>query len=288
MRHLDRLMGMPRTTVLVAVVAAVFVPLTACSSGADPQDVSATSSTFTDDSTTPTTAAPNPSAVTRPSPGAVVSSDKVFNFVVPSGWNLTTNPDAVTYLSSALVAHDVAPTIVITRSKVSPAPALDKTLQMAMMQARQDGESVKRLPERSVGGEKAVAFTATSTEKNVAITRTYTMVAHERALYVVALTSAAADAGKQQSTLDSLLATLTWTKAGDGSSTASGTTPAAVATSTSTSTSPPSGSSSSSTSGTGGKPSSSTSASTASSTASSSAPSTNGTSKPTGSASTSR
>lgn len=271
---------MPRHAA-AALVAAVLVPLTACSSGANPNDVNATSSTFTNGSQTPTTAAPNPSAITTPSPGAVVSSDKVFNFVVPSGWNLTSNPKAVVYLSSATVEHDVASTIVITRSKVSPAPALDKTLQMSMMQARQDGKSVKRLPERTVGGEKAVAFTASSTEKNVELERTYTIVAHDRALYVIALTSAAADAKKQQQTLDTLLATLTWTKAGDKNSTATGTTPASVSTSTSTSAKPSSSSSGSSSASSSGQSSSSKASSTASSTSKPSSSS----SKPSGSTS---
>ena len=235
---------MPRH-VVAALTAAALVSLTACSSGADQKDVTPTSSTFTNGAQSPTTAAPNPNPVTSPSPGSVVSSDKVFNFVVPGGWNLSKNPKAVAYLSSATVSNNVAATIAVTRSKVSPAPALDKTVQMAMMQARQDGASVERLPERTVGGEKSVSFTAKSTEKNVDLQRTYTMVAHDKALYVITLTSAQADAKRDEATLASFLATLTWTKKGDKNSTASGTTPAPVATSTST---PPKPSSSSSTS----------------------------------------
>lgn len=256
---------MPRH-VVAALTAAVLVSLTACSSGADPKDVTPTSSTFTNGAQSPTTAAPNPNPVTSPSPGAVVSSDKVFNFVVPSGWNLSKKAQAVAYLSSATVAHNVAPTIAITRSKVSPAPTLDKTVQMAMMQARQDGASVERLPERTVGGEKSVAFTAKSTEKNVELQRTYTMVAHDKALYVITLTSAQADAKRDEATLTSFLAGLTWTKKGDKGSTASGTTPAPVPTSTSN---PP-------------KPSSSSSSTASSSSSSSKAPSSSG--KATGSA----
>lgn len=237
-----------RLSLAAAALTALTIPLTACSSGANPADLDAAPSTFTASNAAPRTAATNPNANTSPSPGAVVSDDKAFNFVVPQGWNLSKNPQAITYLSSATVAHDVAPTIVVTRSNVSPAPALEEALQMSMLQSRQDGDSVTRLPDGTIGNEKSVSFTASGKEKNVDITRTYTLVAHDKKMYVITLTSASADRSATDATLHALLASWTWTKAGDKDSTASGTTPAAVSTSTST---PPSSSSSSSSSTSG-------------------------------------
>ncbi|EFP59444.1 hypothetical protein HMPREF0321_0620 [Dermacoccus sp. Ellin185] len=215
--------------VAALVTATGFVALSACSSGADPKDVSATQTPFSASSSA-TTASSNPSAITSPSPGSVVSSDGAFNFVVPAGWNLTSQPKSVAYLSSSTLAHDVAPTIVVARSSVTPAPELAGTLRRASLQAKQSGASVAALPDRTVGGEKAVGFTATSTEKNVDLKRSYVMLAHDKVLYSVTLTGAKADAARDESALTALLASWSWTKKGDAGSTASGTTPAAVPT----------------------------------------------------------
>lgn len=216
----------------------VAVGLSACSSGANPADLRATASTFTAGWATPTTAVPNPSAVTSPKPSSVTSSDKVFNFVVPSGWNLSNKPKAITYLSSATQAHDVVPTIVVTKSGVQPAPALDETSELAMRQARQGGLTVDKLPDRTLGGERAVSFSTTGEEKNVKLLRTYVIVAHEKKLYTVALTAARADAATPARALDDLVASWTWTKSGDPRSTANGTTPASLPMTTSGSPSP--------------------------------------------------
>lgn len=215
--------------VAALVTATGLVALSACSSGADPKDVSATQTPFSASSSA-TTASSNPSAITSPSPGSVVSSDGAFNFVVPAGWNLTSQPKSVAYLSSSTLAHDVAPTIVVARSSVTPAPELAGTLRRASLQAKQSGASVAALPDRTVGGEKAVGFTATSTEKNVDLKRSYVMLAHDKVLYSVTLTGAKADAARDESALTALLASWSWTKKGDAGSTASGTTPAAVPT----------------------------------------------------------
>lgn len=215
--------------VAALVTATGLVALSACSSGADPKDVSATQTPFSASSSA-TTASSNPSAITSPSPGSVVSSDGAFNFVVPAGWNLTSQPKSVAYLSSSTLAHDVAPTIVVARSSVTPAPELEGTLRRASLQAKQSGASVAALPDRTVGGEKAVGFTATSTEKNVDLKRSYVMLAHDKVLYSVTLTGAKADAARDESALTALLASWSWTKKGDAGSTASGTTPAAVPT----------------------------------------------------------
>lgn len=246
---------MIRPAAAAAFVVALLT-LGACSSGADSADVAPTSSTFSA-SSSPTTAPPNPGANTSPSPGSVTSDDKMFNLVVPGGWNLTDHPQTVAYLSSATVAHDVAPTISVTRSSVTPAPSLDETVQMAMLEARADGAAVTRLPERAVGAEKAASFEARTQEKNVAITRTYTVVAHERTLYVITLTAATDDAAAASSTLNALLASWTWTKRGDAHSTADGTTPAAVKTTTSSSAAPSKGTTSPPTSAPSASPSSS-------------------------------
>lgn len=209
-----------------------------CSSGADSKDVAATASTFTGAPTETATSSGEPSSLaTRPSPGAVTSKDKSFNFVVPSGWNLTNNPKALAYLSSATMAHDVAPTIVVTLSDVKPAPDLDETVQMGMMQARQSGDSVTRTPNRSVGGAPSAGFQTEGTYKNVEVRRTYQIIKVGDKLYSVVLTAAKADAAAAANTLNGILASWTWSKAGDSDSTASGTTPAPVPSSTSSSSS---------------------------------------------------
>ena len=228
-RALRRSLRRAARGVAALVTATGLVALSACSSGADPKDVSATQTPFSASSSA-TTASSNPSAITSPSPGSVVSSDGTFNFVVPAGWNLTSQPKSVAYLSSSTLAHDVAPTIVVARSSVTPAPELEGTLRRASLQAKQSGASVAALPDRTVGGEKAVGFTATSTEKNVALKRSYVMLAHDKVLYSVTLTGAKADAARDESALTALLASWSWTKKGDAGSTASGTTPAAVPT----------------------------------------------------------
>ena len=228
-RALRRSLRRAACGVAALVTATGLVALSACSSGADPKDVSATQTPFSASSSA-TTASSNPSAITSPSPGSVVSSDGAFNFVVPAGWNLTSQPKSVAYLSSSTLAHDVAPTIVVARSSVTPAPELEGTLRRASLQAKQSGASVAALPDRTVGGEKAVGFTATSTEKNVALKRSYVMLAHDKVLYSVTLTGAKADAARDESALTALLASWSWTKKGDAGSTASGTTPAAVPT----------------------------------------------------------
>ncbi|QQY25590.1 hypothetical protein I6I76_05570 [Dermacoccus nishinomiyaensis] len=228
-RALRRSLRRAACGVAALVTATGLVALSACSSGADPKDVSATQTPFSASSSA-TTASSNPSAITSPSPGSVVSSDGAFNFVVPAGWNLTSQPKSVAYLSSSTLAHDVAPTIVVARSSVTPAPELAGTLRRASLQAKQSGASVAALPDRTVGGEKAVGFTATSTEKNVDLKRSYVMLAHDKVLYSVTLTGAKADAARDESALTALLASWSWTKKGDAGSTASGTTPAAVPT----------------------------------------------------------
>lgn len=214
------------------MLGAVLAMTSACSSGADPNDVDATATPF---SASSESSAPTGDAhvITSPSPGAVASKDGRFGFVVPNGWNLSSQPKALVYLSSATVAHDVAPTIVVTRSNVTPAPALADTLRLATMQARQDGQRVSAAPDRTVGGEPAVSFTAINEEKNVQLKRTYVMVVHEKALYFVTLTGAAADASRDESAFNALLASWTWTKRGVSDSTPNGTTPAAVPTTTS-------------------------------------------------------
>lgn len=233
-----------RRNALAALVAGGVIATSACSSGADPKDVTATQTPFSADSSVASTAASNPSANISPSPGSVVSSDGAFNIVVPPGWNLSSQPKTVAYLSSATLAHDVAPTIVVARSSVTPAPELEGTLRLATLQAKQGGKSVGSLPDRTVGGEKAVGFTATSTEKNVDLKRSYVMVAHDKVLYSITLTSAEVDASRDEAALSALLASWTWTKAGVAGSTASGTTPASAPTTTIGSPSPSSSASS--------------------------------------------
>lgn len=230
----------------IAVCAAfAALSLTACSSGANSKDVHATQTAFTADSSAPSTATPNSGAVTSPAGGAVTSTDKGINFVVPGGWNLTNNKQAVAYLSSAEVANNVAPTIVISRSQTNPAPALDDVLQRAVVQARQDGQTVTTLPGRTIGGEKALGMRAESMVKNVQVTQDYYAVAHNGALYTVVLTSAAKSSKPAETALNSVLASWSWSVPGKKDSTASGTTPAPVATSTSTSAKPSSSTSSS-------------------------------------------
>ena len=221
-----------------ATALAVSASLTACSSGANSADVNATQTPFGSSSAAQTTAAPNPSALTSPQSGSVTSRSKLFNFVVPSGWNLTNQDKAEAYLSSPEVAHNVAATIVVTKSEVSPAPALDEVLQNAITQARQDGASTAPLPQRTVGHEKTVGFRATTEVKGVQVVRTYYVVAHERQLFTVALTSAKATSKDNEQALNTVLASWSWTKAGDAKSTATGTTPAAIPTTTSTSARP--------------------------------------------------
>lgn len=256
----------------ICLVAAALMSssLAACSSGADSRDIKATSSTFSASSSGPSTATPNSGAVTSPAGGSVTSSDKTFNFVVPSGWNLSKNDKAAAYLSSATHANNVAPTIVVSKSSTSPAPALDDILQMATMQARQDGGSVSTLPSRTVGGEKAVGIKSEKDLKNVPVTQFYYAVAHNKTLYTIVLTSATKDAKSTEGTLNSFLGSWSWTVVGKKESTASGTTPAASSTTTSTSSKPVDNKKSSASSGS----SSSTSASSSSQSAKASSTST--------------
>ena len=229
----------------VASFSLLSVTLSACSSGASSQDVHAEASTFTASTSAPTTATSNAGAVTSPAPDAVTSKDKSFNFTVPQGWNLTKQSQALAYLSSAEVAHNVAPTIVISQSQTQPAPALDDVLQRAMTEARQDGGSVTKLPGRQIGGEKAVGLSSTRKIKNVNVTQIYYAVAHNSKLYTIALTAAKPEAKKAESALNSTLSSWSWSVPGKKDSTATGTTPAASPTSTSTPASPKSSSSSS-------------------------------------------
>ena len=228
---------------LALPAVALAVTLSACSSGASSADISATASTFTAADQTPTTATPNTGVVTSPVSGSVTSKDKAFNFVVPSGWNLSDNPKAVAYLSSATQSNNVAPTIVVERSSIEPAPALEEIAQMGSMQARQDGGEVTTLPGRTIGGEKAVGFSSKKKLKNVNVTQFFYATAHDRKLYTIVLTSATPDAKRSEDTLNQLLASWSWAVPGNKDSTASGTTPASSSTTTVTSSSSSSGSS---------------------------------------------
>lgn len=241
MRRMRRIRTLGALTGVVTVLATA-----ACSSGANPADVHATSSSSSIGESTSGSSAANTGVVTSPSPGAVTSSDRSFNFVVPVGWNLTTLPKTIAYLSSATIAHNVAPTIVVTKSDVTPAPSASDAVQMAIMKARQDNATAEKSAARSIGGEHAEGFTADSEEQNVAIERVYYVTVHNGIVYTVASTSAKTDAAATATTLNSVLSSWTWSKAGDKNSTASGTTPAQTSTTSSTSASSTSTSSTSS------------------------------------------
>lgn len=194
--------------------AALLMALTACSSGTVPggDDSTGTASVATTSRPTPVT-----------STAAGATTYGAFAFVPPAGWSPDPSRQTkgiVTYLKAPQPVSGVIPTFSVGTDKPATLPALDDVVQQSTYALRQQNMTVSEVADRTIGGEPAQGYTATSSTATPgaspsaakqAISQTQYFTIHDGTVYVTTITSAGASAKDLAATQDAILSSWSWT-----------------------------------------------------------------------------
>ncbi len=152
----------------------------------------------------------SPSPVTSAADGSTASTDKTFSVVMPTGWKSVKRSPSVLALQAPKPQDEVTTNVGVTVQSPKTLPELDDVMSQAAITWRQQGITIKELPDRTVGGLPSRGYSFDRTAQGAKVTQTQYIVIFDGKIYTITLTSAQSAVAQGTQALDGILGTWAW------------------------------------------------------------------------------
>lgn len=144
--------------------------------------------------------------------GAISARDQSFGIVLPTGWvdDTAQQPSTVLYLKATQASHHVYASFTVATSVLRSVPSLDDLVSQGMIGQRQQGATVTKLANRTVGGAPAAGYALTRTSDGYPVSQTQYYVVKDNAVLITTMTAASADKASADRAQEELLGSWSW------------------------------------------------------------------------------